>query len=193
MSLFEHTKNTRTIIDGNLRYIRSDVPTCLSDAERQWLIENNIITVVDLREKAEQDHKPCPLRNDNNFYYFSMPVQGGNAVPAFPSEVALSYINMVDCTMDKIVNTIMTANTNVLYFCNAGKDRTGVVTAIILTKLGYDRHYIINDYLLSAENLKTELELFTQNNPDIDINVITPKPEYMEKFLDWYHLERCCK
>jgi len=27
---------------------------------------------------------------------------------------------------------------NILFFCNAGKDRTGVVSAIILYTLGYD-------------------------------------------------------
>lgn len=186
MSLFEHTKNTRTIIDSDLRYIRSDVPTCLSQKERQWLIEHNIITIVDLREEAEQVQKPCPLKNDSAFHYISMAVKGGNTVPASENEVALSYINMVDETMDNIVNTIMSADTNVMYFCNAGKDRTGVVTAIILSKLGFEKQYIINDYLLSGENLRTELQLFAQNNTEIDINVITPKTEYIESFLEWY-------
>ena len=186
MRLFEHTKNTRTIIDSDLRYIRSDVPTCISQKERKWLIDNNIITIVDLREEEEQYQKPCPLRNDSAFNYISMSVKGGNTVPASQNEVALSYINMVDETMDNIINTIMNADTNVMYFCNAGKDRTGVVTAIILSKLGYEKQYIINDYLLSGENLRTELQLFAQNNTDIDINVITPKTEYIEKFLEWY-------
>lgn len=186
LSLFEYTKNTRTIIGGNFRYIRSDVPTCLSQKERQWLIDNNVLTIVDLREEAEQDQKPCPLRDDSVFDYISMPVKGGNAIPAFPSEVSLSYINMVDDTMNNIIDIIMNADTNVMYFCNAGKDRTGVVTAIILSKLGYEKQYIINDYLLSGENLKEELQLFARNNTDIDINVITPKTEYIERFLEWY-------
>ena len=93
---------------------------------------------------------------------------------------------MVDDAMDNIVNTILNADSNVMYFCNVGKDRTGVVTAIILCKLGYEKQYIINDYLLSGVNLESELQLFAENNPDIDINVITPKAEYIEKFLEWY-------
>ena len=186
MRIFESTKNTRTIIEGDLRYIRSDVPTYLSKKERQWLIDNNIITIIDLREETEQHQRPCPLRKDHSFNYISMPVKGGNTVPESPNEVALSYINMVDDTMDNIVSTIMNADTNVMYFCNAGKDRTGVVTAIILSKLGYSGQYITNDYLLSGESLKEELLLFAQNHPEIDINVITPKPEYIEKFLEWY-------
>lgn len=186
MILFEHTKNTRMIINGSLRYIRSDVPTRLSQTEQRWLIDSNILTIVDLREETEQCQKPCLLRNDNAFRYISMPVNGGNIIPDSPEDVVLSYINMVDDTMGCIVDTIMSADTNVLYFCNAGKDRTGVVTAIILSKLGYSNEYIINDYLLSGKNLKTDLQLFAQSNTDIDINVITPKAEYIEKFLEWY-------
>ena len=150
------------------------------------MIDNNIITIVDLREETEQYQKPCHLRNDGAFNYISMPVKGGNTIPASQNEVVLSYINMVDDTMDNIVNTILNADSNVMYFCNAGKDRTGVVTAIILSRLGYEKQYIINDYLLSAANLESELQLFAENNPDIDINVITPKVEYIEKFLEWY-------
>ncbi len=186
MSLFEHTKNSRIIIHGNLRFIRSDVPAYLTEKERQWMIDNNIITIVDLREETEQYQKPCHLRNDGAFNYISMPVKGGNTIPASQNEVVLSYINMVDDTMDNIVNTILNADSNVMYFCNAGKDRTGVVTAIILSKLGYEKQYIINDYLLSGANLESELQLFVDNNPDVDINVITPKAEYIEEFLDWY-------
>lgn len=43
--------------------------------------------------------------------------------------------------MDNIIDTILNADTNVVYFCNAGKDRTGVVTAIILSNLGYENNY----------------------------------------------------
>ena len=34
-----------------------------------------------------------------------------------------------------------------------GKERTGVVSAIILKKLGYDEETIVEDYLKSKENL----------------------------------------
>ena len=56
-----------------------------------------------------------------------MPVTGGNAVPPCREQVAKSYLNMVDGQMERIVDTIWNARSNVLYFCSAGKDRTGVV------------------------------------------------------------------
>ena len=120
MTLFESTKNTRPIIPNSFRFIRSDVPAAVSDKERRWLTNNNVRTVVDLRERSERCLKPCALANDNAFRYISMPVTGGNAVPRSPNEAALSYIKMVDDNMENIIGTIMNADTNVLYFCNAG-------------------------------------------------------------------------
>ena len=42
-------------------------------------------------------------------------------------------------------------NGTILYHCSAGKDRTGVATALLLSALGVDRETVINDYLLSAQ------------------------------------------
>ena len=50
-SLLQSTLNTRTLPTGDLRYIRSDFPGYLSDDEVQWLVDNNITTIVDLREE----------------------------------------------------------------------------------------------------------------------------------------------
>ena len=43
---------------------------------------------------------------------------------------------MVDERLHKTINFIFESKSNVLYFCNAGKDRTGVVSAILLYKSG---------------------------------------------------------
>jgi Protein tyrosine/serine phosphatase len=185
-SLFEGTKNTRAILKDSLRYIRSDVPAVITDKERQWLIDNGVLTIIDLRDESERLQKPCPLENDSSFRYLKMPVTGGNTVPAAPEDVSESYLRMADATMEHIIDTIMGARTNVLYFCNAGKDRTGVVSAIILHRLGYDRSYIAGDYVLSGENLKDELESYARKSSDIRIDVITPRAEYIEDFLDMY-------
>lgn len=183
--IFASTRNTRFILKDSKRYLRSDVPAYVSDKECVWLIENNILAVIDLREEHEQIIKPCPLAENPDFRYYSLAVSGGNAVPESPEKVAVSYIEMADDRMDMILDFIMKADTNVLFFCNAGKDRTGVVSAMILSRLGYDREYIIRDYMKSADNLKSMLEMFAGNNPEIDIEVITPHREYMENFLNW--------
>ena len=161
-SLLASTLNTRALPTGNMRYIRSDYPGNLSDAEVKWLLENNITTIVDLREEKEYIARPCRLENENRFEYYHMPVTGGGDVPKSPENVADTYLGMLDDQMEKIINTIMNADSNVMYFCGAGKDRTGVVSAIILRKLGYSDQVIIDDYMETKDNLMGFLTVYAE-------------------------------
>ncbi len=38
-SIFKDTLNTRSILEDNLKYIRSDVPTRVSGEERKWKLK----------------------------------------------------------------------------------------------------------------------------------------------------------
>jgi hypothetical protein len=38
----------------------------------------------------------------------------------------------------------------------------------------------------SKSNLEGMLEAFAEQNPSVDINVITPHERYIGEFLDWY-------
>lgn len=184
--IFKETLNTRSILGDNLKYIRSDVPTKVSEEERQWLIQNDIVTIVDLRTEEERQKKTCPLQKDDRFSYFCMPVTGGNDIPKAVEDVSKSYMNMVDAYLHRTIDFIINAKSNVLYFCNAGKDRTGVVSAILLHKEGKSLEYIIDDYMKSKENLKDMLENFASQNPSVDIAVIMPCERYMKEFMEWF-------
>lgn len=66
-SILQSTRNTRVLPTGEFRYIRSDVPENLSDKEIRWLLENHIITIVDLRSDEEATEKPCILEGQEGF------------------------------------------------------------------------------------------------------------------------------
>ena len=165
------------------------MPTAVTEGEREWLIGHGITTVVDLRTDAERQRKECPLINDGRFSYHCRAVTGGDAVPGSADAVSRSYIAMVDDELLQTVELITSAQSNVLYFCNAGKDRTGVVSAILLLREGMTEEYIVADYLLSRENLREKLQAFARQEPWVDINVITPCERYIREFLDWYRAE----
>lgn len=184
-SILKSTKNTRAILPDSFRFVRSDVPDHITEPEIQWLIKHNIVTVIDLREEDERNIKRCSLIDNTSFQYHCMPVTGGNIIPETVDEVSKSYIRMVDSQMNKIINTIMNANTNVLFFCNAGKDRTGVVAAILLYKMGMSRDFIIDDYMESEKNLKEMLEMYTKQFPEVNKDIITPHVRYIDEFLEW--------
>ncbi len=183
-SLLTSTLNTRALPTGDMRYIRSDCPGKLSDPEVQWLLANGITTIVDLREEKEYTARHCRLENEDGFTYYHMPVTGGGDAPKSPDAVAGSYLGMLDGQMDRIINTIMNADSNVMYFCNAGKDRTGVVSAVILRKLGYSDRVIIDDYMETKDNLMEFLNKYAEEHPEVDINIIIPNEENIKKVLE---------
>ncbi len=183
-SLLNSTLNTRFLPAGGMRYVRSDVPVRLTDADIHFLLDNSITTVVDLRSCDEVRAKPCVLAQLEGFCYHHMPVTGGGDVPETREQLHASYAGMADSQMKKILDVIMTAKTNVLFFCTAGKDRTGVVAALILRRLGCDDKTIIDDYMLSADNLSDMLASYAEAHPEVDPYIITPHRENMERFLE---------
>ena len=184
-SLLPSTRNTRALPTGTLRYIRSDVPENLTAAEIQWLLDNQITTVVDLRSEEERSQRPSCLAARSGFRYVSLPVAGGGSTPKSLEQLYTVYRQMLDETMVQIVDTIMNAASNTLYFCTAGKDRTGVVSAIILKRLGFGDEAVIEDYMMSKDNLMDMLTAYAGAHPEVDLDVIIPHRKNMERFLQY--------
>ncbi len=111
------------------------------------------------------------------------PVTGGGDTTKSLEHLHIVYRQMLDEQMEKIIDTIMNAKSNVMYFCTAGKDRTGVVSAVILKRLGFSDEVIIDDYMQSKDNLMEMLTAHVSAHPEVDIEIITPHRENMEQLL----------
>ena len=183
-SLLPSTRNTRALPFGDQKYIRSDCPDRLSDEEVMWLRQNGVATVVDLREESEYTQRPCRLESEEGFTYYHLPVTGGGGVPESSEAVVSSYLGMIDGQMDRIIRTIEEAPGRVLFFCTAGKDRTGVVSAILLKRLGADDRTIIADYMASKENLIGFLETYLRERPELDRDTVIPNERNIRAVLD---------
>lgn len=181
-SLLQSTANTRTVLPGNDRLLRSDVPLSPSVEDTAFLLQQGITTLIDLRSAEEVLRKPCPLAADARFTYHHIPITGGNAMPDSPVDVPLSYLRMVDAQMERILRLIR-ESAGVMYFCTAGKDRTGVVSALIQREHGMSPEAIAAEYALSGENLQTSFAAFHASHPDINVDIYTSKKEYMLAFL----------
>lgn len=182
-SLLESTTNTRTVLSGNLRLLRSDAPLSPTAADIAFLLEHGVTTLIDLRSDAEVTRKPCPLAEDVRFTYHHMPVTGGNAMPSSVEDVPRSYLRMVDAHMAEILRVIRESD-GVMYFCSAGKDRTGVVSALLQREHGLSPADIAAEYAVSGDNLKDMFAEFHARRTEINVAIYTPKPEYMLQFLD---------
>ncbi len=181
-SLLASTANTRTVLPGNYRLLRSDAPLSPTAADIDFLLSRGVTTLIDLRSDNEVLRKPCPLAQDSRFTYHHMPVTGGNAMPESPADVPLSYLRMVDAQMAHILEVIRNTE-GVMYFCAAGKDRTGVVSALLQREHGMSAEDIAAEYAVSGENLREMFASFQMSHPEINVDIYTPKKEYMLQFL----------
>lgn len=169
-SLLASTANTRTVLPGNGRLLRSDAPLSPTAADVDFLLSRGVTTLIDLRSDDEVLRKPCPLAEDSRFDYRHMPVTGGNAMPDSPADVPLSYLRMVDAQMARILDVIRSTE-GVMYFCAAGKDRTGVVSALLQREHGLSPEAIAAEYALSGDNLRGMFTAFRARHPEIDVEI----------------------
>lgn len=182
-SLFKTTVNTRALPTGNMRFLRSDCPLRLFNEEVNWLLDNGTTTIVDLRTEEEAEQAPCRLEKEYGFLYLRRPVTV-KGVPNTPEEMTALYIAMVDENLASIVDAILSAETNVLFFCGSGQDRTGVVSAALLKRLGYSDEVIINDYMETKGNLQPFYEAAAKKDPSLDLDLLLPNPENIQKVLN---------
>ena len=106
-SLLKSTLNTR-IVPGTHRFIRSDLPNHLTEDEKQWLLEDEIKTVVDLRTSDEYTKWPSSFENDNRFTVLHMPVTLINdGIAKNIDEMTKIYAGMVDEQLTNILDTIL--------------------------------------------------------------------------------------
>lgn len=195
--LLSNTLNTRdlggypTKCGGATSYkvfLRSDLPYDVSAEDVDLLLTNKITTIVDLRSDDEVQRKPCALKDNKDFKYYHSKLFGDGYLPKSTEEVPISYFKIVE-EQNTILNTMKVlakSNDGVLYHCTAGKDRTGVITALLLLLAGVSKADILYDYETSKLYLYSMLQEFCKGN-SVDINIITPKREYMERFLELFH------
>jgi len=179
------TSNTRDIggyLTSDLRtlrwrqIIRSENLSRLTASDFQKLEEIGVKTVIDLRTDREHDQSPTVWQGDNppRFYHFPVGDAQNDWFKAqrslmkrnrFTEEQALehmkegyrmiaedgppSYRKLMDVVLDE-------SNWPILIHCNAGKDRAGVATTLILEALGVDRETIMEEFLLTNEISRTK-------------------------------------
>lgn len=169
-------------------FLRSDAPTNVSEEDIKILLSNNITTIVDLRGDGEVQRKPCGFKDNKDFEYYHCKMYGDGSVPESIEAVPQSYFEMINeqTTILNIMRILAKPKKGVLYHCTAGKDRTGVISALLLLIAGVGKSEIIHDYQISQVYLDSMLHEFCKMNNNIDINIITPRKEYMENFLEMF-------
>ncbi len=193
VSLLKTTQNTRELggyrtKDGNVTrwnsLLRSDVPSHPCEEDYAFVREHGITTVIDMRGEKDVTREPSGFANVEGINYLNYQIEEGSGVPESVEAVPVSYLDIACAVnMVEVFRGIANSDGGVLFHCTAGKDRTGVVSAILLCHGGVEDGDIIKNYLMSKEYGKERLDLVHQNFPDLDMNIVTPNERFMEEFL----------
>jgi protein tyrosine/serine phosphatase len=89
-----------------------------------------------------------------------------------------------------VLTTLASADGPAVYHCAAGKDRTGVISAVILGVLGVPDEVIVADYAATKENLEAIIErlMATKSYATVLVNLppdtLHAEAETMVAFLE---------
>lgn len=177
-------KNNEGGVVESGKLIRSNLPINLSNKDISIINKMGINTIIDLRSYEEIKTRKSIFEGNKDFNIYHIGMNIGKDIPEKEEFVSKSYIEMLTLQKEiKKIFEILSKSDRIIYFCNAGKDRTGVITALILKLLGVSEKDIIDDYMYTKVFMKEILKKYANNNNKI-LNIITPKRIYMEKFLE---------
>jgi len=93
----------------------------------------------------------------------------------------------------EIFRRLVKKETPLVFFCSAGKDRTGVAAALLLTALGVPRQTVLQDYTLTSTLADLEQEIvqrakgagtLSSQSPEVIRAILGCDPRYIEAMLD---------
>jgi protein-tyrosine phosphatase len=195
------------------RLLRADNLQELSSADVTRLVRDiGVTTVIELRSSAElASEGPAPLEAVPSVQHVHHPVipELGSATDVaaeallmtkkeeersrFPDDPTCGhYLGYLEDRPDQVVGAVRSIARDegaALVHCAAGKDRTGVVTALALTAAGVRPEAVVADYAATGERIEAILGRLRRSPTyarDIDrrpIEAHRPRPETMKAFL----------
>lgn len=143
----------------------------LTDADKAVLSARGVRSIHDLRSVEERRSQPTAWSGQGaptiTAFDYSMDhsafaglLSGGVTVDAAKAAFAASYPEMLKMQRQQhraLFADLLKGQGAVLYHCSAGKDRTGMATALILSALGVPRETILADYELSNRYYRPDL------------------------------------
>jgi protein-tyrosine phosphatase len=142
--------------------VRSDALSRLTDAGTEALVAHGVRTIVDLRHRGELEPDPCRWARSRGVRYLNVPlldVDDAELVAAVYGARTRdgSYRLMVERCRAGIASAVSAvasaAEGGVLVHCQIGRDRTGLVSALLLRLAGVPAETVVADYVLSEAAL----------------------------------------
>jgi protein-tyrosine phosphatase len=151
-----------TAVDGRRTrwrvLFRADGLGELTEADLAIMRELSIRTVVDLRSGDEVEQSRFDVEaHPVTFHHFPFIKSLPNAeeFERAPGFLGTQYTEMLDDATSQIVGALTALAAPdarpAVFHCTAGKDRTGLLSALVLSLLGVPEETVVTDYALSGE------------------------------------------
>jgi protein-tyrosine phosphatase len=169
--------------------LRTDALDRLPAASQEALLETGIRCVIDLRWPHELTETPSVFERSDRVAYRSIPLLDDDPTPHLG--LAGMYRHILDERTTELVEIVRMLlgpdGLPAVIGCAAGKDRTGVAIALLLSAVGVAPDVVVDDYTLSGRAFAVGGE--DEHLDDWRLRPIWVEcpPEYMQAMLD--HLD----
>ncbi len=178
---------------------RSDSLHRLNRDDQERLLCLGLRTIIDLRSVRETMQAPNVFATSPLVNYHNIPL-----IPAafaenikLPEDLAELYTGVLDhcqSSIKAVFDTLLDSTSRpCLIHCTAGKDRTGIMTALILGAVGVPDETIVADYAVTERYLQGLISELQQNAKETRLDaafyarMLACHPELMARTLTYIH------
>lgn len=146
------------------RVVRSEAPELLTERGVRALREYGIRTILDLRDPLERPPQPPRIAGISALHVSVLDLADRAFFAALPAGTSIHsrYRELLERWPSRFAQAFSTLagaqRGGVLIHCQAGRDRTGLIAALLLSLAGVEAQLIAQDYALSAARLAPHFE-----------------------------------
>lgn len=178
-------------------FLRSAVPVELAEGDEQLIRACNVTIDIDFRSQQETDRLPDALVGLDGIQYLHMPMfdeaAAGGALQikqVDDFDWKKHYLRMADAHgawYAEVIKAMAQGEGCMLFHCTTGKDRTGMIAALLLSICGVSEEDIVADYCVSEVYLRAMYEVMEDEGGfgggSIEAPFYRTAPEAMRAFL----------
>ncbi|MEL6307936.1 MAG: tyrosine-protein phosphatase [Chloroflexota bacterium] len=149
--------------------IRSGNLDKLPESSQTQLINYGVRTVIDVRNEWENEHYPNVFQGSDAVAHYNLPLIGDalSNDEAFYAkthhyvelhELYAMYVDDCQAQIGAIVSQFAESDGTTIVHCHAGKDRTGIITGLILALVGIADKHIAHDYAETRKHIQHLLD-----------------------------------
>lgn len=161
-------------VDGRITrwgvYLRADNMNAISEVGQATLLRYGLKRIIDLRQSSGRTDTPNVFEGSLDPEYLHINIVGDEEPPGWTEatetlssaeNVFNLYRLMLEHRQDRFAEVMVSLSEPdslpSIFHCQAGTDRTGIVSAFILSLAGVPRPTIVEDYAISGPNLRKRM------------------------------------